>query len=59
VTFASDRAGPWFDLWTKRADGIGEAVLELDEEWAVAEGRWSPDGEWLIHRTSTQRARRG
>ncbi|MEX2047998.1 MAG: protein kinase [Gemmatimonadota bacterium] len=53
VTFTSDRASPSFDLWTKRADGIGEPALELDEEWAVAEGRWSPDGEWFIHRTST------
>jgi len=28
-------------------------VLEIDEEWAVAEALWSPDGEWFIHRTST------
>ncbi len=37
VTFSSDRASPSFDLWTKRADGSGEPVLELDEEWALAE----------------------
>jgi serine/threonine-protein kinase len=53
VTFTSDRASASFDLWTRRADGIGEAVLELDEEWAIAEGRWSPDGAWFVHRTST------
>jgi serine/threonine-protein kinase len=53
VTFTSDRASPSFDLWTKRADGSGEPVLELDEEGAVAEALWSPDGEWLIHRLSS------
>ena len=53
VTFTSNRASPSFDLWTKRADGSGDPVLELDEESAVAEALWSPDGAWLIHRTST------
>ncbi|MEQ1857133.1 MAG: protein kinase [Longimicrobiales bacterium] len=53
VTFTSDRAGPSFDLWTKRADGSAEPVLELDEEWALAEAAWSPDGAWFIHRTSS------
>lgn len=53
VTFASDRAGPSFDLWTKRSDGSGEPVLEIDEAWAIAEGVWSPDGRWFVHRTST------
>jgi serine/threonine-protein kinase len=53
VTFTSDRAGPSFDLWTKRADGSGEPVLELDDESAVAEALWSPDGAWFIHRTSS------
>jgi Tol biopolymer transport system component len=52
VTFSSDRASPSFDLWTKRSDGSGEPRLELDEEWAIAEARWSPDGAWFIHRTS-------
>ena len=53
VTFASDRVSPSFDLWTKRSDGSGEPVLELDEEWAIAEALWSPDGAWFVHRTST------
>ena len=53
VTFTSDRASPSFDLWTKRSDGSGEPVLELDEEWAIAEALWSPDGTWFVHRTST------
>ena len=53
VTFTSDRAGPSFDLWTKRSDGSGEPVLEIDDEHAIAEALWSPDGAWLVHRTST------
>ena len=53
VTFASNQAGPSFDLWTKRADGSARSVLELDEDWALAEPLWSPDGEWFVHRTST------
>ena len=28
-------------------------MLELDEEWAIAEALWSPDGAWFVHRTST------
>jgi serine/threonine-protein kinase len=28
-------------------------VLELDEESAIAEALWSPDGGWFVHRTST------
>jgi Tol biopolymer transport system component len=52
VTFSSDRVSPSFDLWTKRSDGSGEPKLELDEEWAIAEARWSPDGAWFVHRTS-------
>jgi serine/threonine-protein kinase len=27
-------------------------VLEVDEERAIGEALWSPDGQWLIHRTS-------
>ncbi len=59
VTFTSDRASRSFDLWTRQADGSGEPVLELDETWAVAEALWSPDGKWLIHRTSTLEAGAG
>jgi len=53
VTFTSDRASPSFDLWTRRSDGSGEPVLEQDEEGAIAEPLWSPDGTWFLHRTST------
>jgi len=53
LSFTSNRAGPSFDLWTKRADGTTDPVLELDREWALAEALWSPDGEWFLHRSST------
>jgi hypothetical protein len=52
VTFTSNPAGPSFDLWTKRADGSTQAVLQLDEERAVAEALWSPEGTF-VYRTST------
>jgi serine/threonine-protein kinase len=51
VTFFSDRAGPSFDLLTKRSDGGTSALLELDFERALAESAWSPDGAWLLART--------
>ena len=50
VTFTSNRAGEE-DLWTKRADGSAQAVLELDRERTIFDALWSPDGEWLIYRT--------
>lgn len=53
VTFTSDRASPSFDLWTKRSDGSGEPALEVDQEGAIAESLWSPDGAWFLFRTST------
>lgn len=53
VTFPSNRANPSFDLWTMRADGSSEPLLEQDEDRAIAEPLWTPDGQWLISRTST------
>ena len=52
VTFFSNRNGDSFDLWTKRADGSAQAVLEADREEGLAAVLWSPDGEWLVYRTS-------
>jgi Tol biopolymer transport system component len=50
VTFSSNKAGS-FALWTKRADGSAEGVLEFSEKRNVYGARWSPDGKWLIYQT--------
>ena len=44
------------NVWSKRADGTGEAVLVLDEERGFAQGSWSPDGEWLVLRAAANAA---
>ena len=50
VTFSSNVAGS-FDLWTKRADGSSQAVLQLHGTRGAFSPRWSPDGKWLVFRT--------
>jgi hypothetical protein len=50
VTFLSSRAGD-LDVWTRRADGVGDTELLFDHEITLAESVWSQDGEWLILRT--------
>jgi hypothetical protein len=50
VTFTSNAAGS-FDLWTKRADGSRQAVLQLHDRRGAFSPRWSPDGKWLVFRT--------
>jgi serine/threonine-protein kinase len=50
VTFTSNVAGS-YDLWTKRADGSAQAVLQLHQKLSSFEPLWSPDGKWLIFRT--------
>jgi eukaryotic-like serine/threonine-protein kinase len=49
VTFTSNAAGS-FDLWTQRADGSAQAVLQVHEKHGAASARWSPDGKWLVFR---------
>jgi len=39
-------------LWTKRADGSAQAVMQLHEKWDLYNPRWSPDGKWLIFQTA-------
>jgi hypothetical protein len=51
VTFLSDRNGN-HDVWRRPADGTREAELILDIEQDIATVDWSPDGEWLLLRTS-------
>ncbi len=49
MTFLSNRAGD-FDVWSRRADGTGSPELVFDHEVTLAQGFWSPDGEWLLLR---------
>jgi len=51
VTYVSN-AGGSAELWTKPADGSAHAMLELSRPRDLAESFWSPDGQWLIYRTS-------
>lgn len=52
VTFTSNAAAAdSYDLWTKRAGGSAQAVLQFREKRGVFEARWSPDGKWLIFLT--------
>jgi DNA-binding SARP family transcriptional activator/Tol biopolymer transport system component len=46
VTFSSE--SPTGVLWTKRADGSTQKVLQLHEKRSVWAPLWSPDGKWLI-----------
>jgi eukaryotic-like serine/threonine-protein kinase len=50
VTFSSNAGGP-YDVWTKRADGSTQAVMQAREKLGALSPRWSPDGKWLIFRT--------
>ena len=52
VTFSSNTAGS-FALWTKRADGSAQGVLQFSEKRNVFGARWSPDGKWLIYQTGS------
>ncbi|GAC1654842.1 MAG: hypothetical protein NVS4B3_19180 [Gemmatimonadaceae bacterium] len=54
VTFASN-AGGSYGLWTKRADGSTQAVLQVQEKQGAVGARWSPDGRWLVYRRSAYR----
>jgi serine/threonine-protein kinase len=53
VTFSSARAKGTVELWTKRADGGAQAVLQLQEKGNLYNARWSPDGKWLLFQTDT------
>jgi serine/threonine-protein kinase len=55
VTFSSvtSDSAP-VSLWTKRADGTGQAVLQRRDSRAAYNPRWSPDVKWLIYHTDTE-----
>ncbi len=47
LTFSRSTSG-FYDLWTKRADGSAQPVLQVHTKWESFEPHWSPDGKWLI-----------
>jgi serine/threonine protein kinase len=52
VIFSSNAASGSFNLWNKRADGSGQAVLQFHAKRNMHDARWSPDGKWLVFLTS-------
>ncbi len=51
VTFLSNRSGS-ANVWSRRADGTGEAELLFAYQPVSGDGFWSPDDEWLVLRTA-------
>lgn len=51
VSFLSEREVD-LEVWTRRADGTGEAERVFRHEGRIAKAIWSPDGEWLVIRQS-------
>jgi serine/threonine-protein kinase len=58
VTFISVRGGN-LDLYRRRADHTGDAELLLDYERSLAQGFYSPNGEWVVLRTGGAAGVRG
>ena len=58
VSFLSTRGGG-LDLWWQPADGTREAELVLDFERDIATYEWSPDGKFVVIRTSGPRGAEG
>ena len=59
VTYVKDAAGGNYDAWRRRADGTGGPELLLDDERSLHQGRWSPEGEWMVFRAGAILAPRG
>src|SRR6184192_421411 len=51
VTFSSTPATGATDLWTQRADGGAQAVMQLHRKGSLYHPGWSPDGKWLLFQT--------
>jgi serine/threonine-protein kinase len=55
VTYYSSSTAGSFEpsqAWTRSADGSGVPTQVFQSGHNVVDARWSPDGEWLIYRTS-------
>ena len=53
VTYSKGPPGGNYDIWRRRADGTGAPELLLGDERTLSQGRWSPNGEWMVLRTGT------
>jgi Tol biopolymer transport system component len=52
VTFSSKSAKGAIDLWTQRANGSAQAVMQFHHGKSnLYDARWSPDTKWLIFQT--------
>src|SRR3989441_564677 len=51
VTFSSTPATGATDLWTQRADGGAQAVMQARRKGSLYHPGWSPDGKWLLFQT--------
>jgi serine/threonine-protein kinase len=52
VTYFSGTTAAGVRVYSKRADGTGQPLLLLDDGRSFNQGSWSPDGTWLVVRTS-------
>jgi serine/threonine-protein kinase len=52
VTYLTGSGGD-LNVWSRRADGAGEASLVFDHALGLAEGFYSPGGEWLLVRVGS------
>ena len=59
VTFLSRRGELNADVWSRRADGTGNAELVFNHDVVLSDGFWSPDGEFLLLRSSGEGGREG
>jgi serine/threonine-protein kinase len=58
VTFLSNRGSGW-DVWTKPADGTGEAQLLVDIDERIFGAKWSPDGQSLVMQVASESGAHG
>lgn len=48
ITFISDRSGDE-DVYLMNADGTGERVITINDDYDALDPSWSPDSEWIIY----------
>jgi serine/threonine-protein kinase len=48
------RSGAKDSVMKVRDDGVGELSSTVDEPRGVADATWSPDGRWIVYRTSVE-----